>query len=76
MREARRYTTGCLQDHPTPTQSQAIVPIPGSRRTDRQKENAAAAGIVLSGDMLAEIDGALDSMEMSPVFGGSKIIKE
>lgn len=53
-----------------------IVPIPGSRRTDRQKENAAAAGIVLSGDMLAEIDGALDSMEMSPVFGGSKIIKE
>lgn len=53
-----------------------IVPIPGSRRTDRQKENAAAADIVLTDSEIAEIDRALDSMEMSPVFGGSKVIKE
>ena len=53
-----------------------IVPIPGSRRTDRQKENAAAADIVLTDSEIARIDRALDSMEMSPVFGGSKVIKK
>lgn len=53
-----------------------IVPIPGTRKTDRLKENAAAAEIVLTDGEIAEIDKALDSMEMSPVFGGSKIIKE
>lgn len=53
-----------------------IVPIPGTRKTDRLKENAAADDIVLTDGEIAEIDKALDSMEMSPVFGGSKIIKE
>lgn len=53
-----------------------IVPIPGTRKPDRLRENAAAADIVLTDGEIAEIDRALDSMEMSPVFGGSKIIKE
>ncbi len=53
-----------------------IVPIPGTRKTDRLRENAAAADIVLTSDEIAKIDRALDNMEMSPVFGGSKIIKE
>ena len=53
-----------------------IVPIPGTRKANRLKENAAAADIVLTDGEIAEIDKALDSMEMSPVFGGSKIIKE
>lgn len=53
-----------------------IVPIPGSRKTDRLKENAAAADIVLTDGEVSEINKALDSMEMSPVFGGSKVIKE
>ncbi len=53
-----------------------IVPIPGTRKTDRLKENAAAADIVLTSDEITKIDIALDNMEMSPVFGGSKIIKE
>lgn len=53
-----------------------IVPIPGSRKTNRLKENAAASDIILTEDEIAEIDRALDSMKMSPVFGGSKIIKE
>lgn len=53
-----------------------IVPIPGTRKTDRLKENVAADDIVLTDGEIAEIDKALDSMEMSPVFGGSKIIKE
>lgn len=53
-----------------------IVPIPGSRKTERIKENAAAADIALTADEVAEIDKALNNMEMSPVFGGSKIVKE
>lgn len=53
-----------------------IVPIPGSRKPDRLKENADAANIVLSDCEIAGIDKALDKMEMSAVFGGSKVIKE
>lgn len=53
-----------------------IVPIPGTRKTERSKENASASDIVLTSNEIAEIDSALDNMEMSPVFGGSKIIKE
>lgn len=53
-----------------------IVPIPGTRKINRLRENAAAADIILTDGEIAEIDKALDSMEMSPVFGGSKIIKE
>lgn len=53
-----------------------IVPIPGSRKTDRLKENLDAADIILTDSEIAEIDKALDNMEMSAVFGGSKIIKE
>ena len=53
-----------------------IVPIPGSRKPDRLKENSDAANIVLSDGEIAGIDKALDKMEMSAVFGGSKVIKE
>lgn len=53
-----------------------IVPIPGSRKPDRLKENADTANIVLSDGEIAGIDKALDKMEMSAVFGGSKVIKE
>lgn len=53
-----------------------IVPIPGTRKTDRLKENAAAVDIILTDGEIVEIDRALSSMKMSPVFGGSKIIKE
>lgn len=53
-----------------------IVPIPGSRKIERIKVNAAAADIVLTDGEVAEIDKALDKMEMSAVFGGSKIIKK
>lgn len=53
-----------------------IVPIPGTRKTERLKENFASSDIVLTINEVSEIDRALDSMEMSPVFGGSKIIKK
>ena len=50
-----------------------IVPIPGTRRTDRLYENAGAAEVVLQPEEMALIDGALNHMEMSEVFGGSRI---
>lgn len=53
-----------------------IVPIPGTRKPERLQENAAAADIALSPDEVRAIDTALDSMEMSEVFGGSKVIKK
>ena len=50
-----------------------IVPIPGTRKTDRLYENAGAAEVVLQPEEMASIDGALNHMEMSEVFGGSRI---
>lgn len=51
-----------------------IVPIPGTRHLSRLKENAGAADIRLSPEEIARIDRTLDSMPMSDVFGGSKIL--
>lgn len=53
-----------------------IVPIPGTRKTERLRENAAAADIFLTPDEVKSIDSALDGMEMSEVFGGSKIVEK
>ena len=50
-----------------------IVPIPGTRKLDRLKENAGAADIILSDDEVKQIDQALDTMQMSGVFGGTKV---
>ena len=47
-----------------------IVPIPGSRKVERIKENGGAADIVLTEEKVAEIDKMLDAMNMSDVFGG------
>lgn len=52
-----------------------LVPIPGTRKSDRLKENAGAADIMLSSEELARIDCALNHMDMSAFFGGSKISK-
>lgn len=52
-----------------------IVPIPGSRKSGRIKENAGAAEINLSVVEVRSIDAALDKMNMSAVFGGSKLVK-
>ena len=41
-----------------------IVPIPGTRRLSRLEENLGAAGIELSADDLAEIDGALAGIQV------------
>lgn len=50
-----------------------IVPIPGTRKLSRLKENAGAADIHLTADEVAHIDAAIDRMDISAVFGGSKI---
>ena len=48
-----------------------IVPIPGTRKEERMVENAGAAMIKLSSNEVDALDKALDSMEMSAVFGGT-----
>ena len=52
-----------------------IVPIPGSRKLERMRENLAAADVNLTLDEISAIDKALDSMEMSAVFGGTALKK-
>ena len=50
-----------------------IVPISGTRKLSRLKENAGAAEISLTAEEVQAIDSALDGMEMSEVFGGSAV---
>lgn len=52
-----------------------IVPIPGTRKLQRMVENAGAAEVILTPEEVGAIDRALDRMEMSEVFGGSRIAK-
>ena len=49
-----------------------LVPIPGTRRVDRLRENLGAAEIELTADEVQKLDDALDHMKMSAVFGGHK----
>lgn len=46
-----------------------IIPIPGSRKTDRLRENLGAAEITLCSSEISAIDAKLDTMDI-PVFGG------
>ena len=72
------------EKHATPAQislawmlckHQNLVAIPGTRKSERLRENAGAADIELTPEELAHIDCALNHMEISDVFGGAKIIK-
>lgn len=49
-----------------------IVPIPGTTKSERMKENAKAAEVLLTEKEIQGIDVALDNMLMSAVFGGHK----
>ena len=53
-----------------------LVPIPGTRKLSRLLENAGASEICLTSDEVGAIDQALDSMEMSQVFGGSPMTEK
>lgn len=50
-----------------------IVPIPGTRKLTRLAENGGAAEISLTAEEVKRLDDALANMELSAVFGGSKI---
>ena len=52
-----------------------IVPIPGSRRAERLKENFGAADVALTAEEVKDIDCALAGMEMSDVFGGHPSVR-
>ena len=52
-----------------------IVPIPGSRKADRIRENFEAGNIILTADEVAQIDRQLDAIPTSGVFGGSPVKK-
>lgn len=51
-----------------------IVPIPGTRKLNRLKENAGAADIELTFKEVTALDEALGHMEMSEVFGGRSFV--
>lgn len=51
-----------------------IVPIPGTRKLDRLKENAGAVDVKLTEQEVKELDLALESVSMSEVFGGSRMV--
>jgi len=53
-----------------------IVPIPGTRKPERLQENAGAADVVLTPSEVAALDKILDTIPMSEVFGGSRIVKK
>ena len=53
-----------------------LVPIPGSRKVERMQENAGAADILLSNAEVAQLDHILDTIPMSAVFGGTKVISK
>ena len=52
-----------------------IVPIPGSRKATRIKENFESGSILLSAEEVAQIDRKLDGITTSGVFGGSPVKK-
>ena len=52
-----------------------LVPIPGTRKSERLKENGAAGDIILTADEVSAIDKKLDTIRMSAVFGGSRAAK-
>lgn len=53
-----------------------IVPIPGTRKLTRLRENAGVADVVLTASEVSALDHALDTVPMSEVFGGSRIVKK
>ncbi len=70
------------QKHATPAQISLawmlckkpyIVPIPGSRKVERMRENAGAAEVVLSPAEVETLDKTLETIPMSAVFGGTAV---
>ena len=49
-----------------------IVPIPGTRKSERLKENLGAADVELTADEIAKIDELLAGMKPAAVYGVKK----
>ena len=69
---AKRQQLGVGEELGAQFIAKCAVPIPGSRKPERLRENLAAADIVLTANEVADIDAALDATAMSDVFGGTK----
>lgn len=52
-----------------------IVPIPGTRKLTRLKENENSANMELTEEEVSTIDNLLNQMNMSEIFGGSRVIR-
>ena len=52
-----------------------IVPIPGTRKRERLQENAGAAEVELTAAEVSDLDKALESIPMSEVFRGSRVVQ-
>lgn len=53
-----------------------IVPIPGTRKAARMRENLGAADVELTEAEVHAVDEALEHMNMSAVFGGTALKKD
>ena len=53
-----------------------LVPILGTRKLNRLTENLGSADVELTAEENSAIDKAFETMEMSEVFGGAKIIRK
>ena len=69
MAEEKHATMGQLSLAWMINKKPYIVPIPGSRKPERIRENFEAADVVLTREEIAAIDARLDTMEFD-VFGG------
>ena len=58
------------------TPAQLSLAIPGTRKLEQLRENAGAADVVLTPSEVSALDDALDTIPMSEVFGGSRIVKK
>lgn len=68
MAEEKQATSGQISLAWMLCKKPYIVPIPGSRREERLKENLGSKDVVLTAEEIAEIDTLLDKMVL-PVYG-------
>ena len=69
MSEEKQCTMGQLSLAWMINRDPHIIPIPGSRKIERMRENFGAASVAITAEEIADIDAKLDTMEFD-VFGG------
>lgn len=71
MSEEKGFSTGQISLAWMICKKPFIIPIPGSRKEERIRENLGAKDLTLTADEIARIDTLLDRMEL-PVYGQKK----